>query len=423
MIGVSTRGAAATRLAGSSSAWLVLVGMLTGYFALLLALGGHHAWDRLGVPPVSPGFFDLRSVTSGWECAREHMGAWPDNPCDPGGRPENYPRLWMAASVLGLGEDDTYVLGAAIAVLFFVAAILVLPRGASAVEAVIYGLALLSPAVMFGVERGNVDIALFAMVAAAGLVMRTRLHGPAVASALILAAAILKLFPIAAVGMLAQLPRRTAIACVSTVTGVFAVYAIATLDDIRTIMRVLPQGDEYGYGVHVFGGWLGRLTTPGRGWDVVVVLLTAVAAIALRGRLRRHLGAFEPSRELDLFWAGAGIYVATFALLRSADYRLVFLLLTVPLLTRWALAGRAIPALTLAGVLLTLWLPSPWSHVPVVDDLIRRWNDLTLAGGSPLPPASPAQLIAFIGLVCLLAATFPTTQPAPVVERTDAVTV
>jgi hypothetical protein len=136
--------------------------------------------------------------------------------------------------------------------------------------------------------------------------------------------------------------------------------------------------------------------------------------LALRRRLRSHLAIGSP-RELDFFWAGAGIYVATFALGRSADYRLVFLLLTIPQLARWASARQAIPIATLCSILLTLWLPSPWSNVPLLNDLIRRWNDLTLADGSALPIAAPAQVVAFIGLTCLLAATSPrllTRQPA-----------
>jgi hypothetical protein len=398
-------------LIGSSSAWFVLLGMLCGYFALLVALGGHAEWDRLGVPAVPGGFFDLRSVTSGWDCARHQWGEWPVNPCDPGGRPENYPRVWMAASILGLGQDDTYLIGFPIVVTFFLTAILALPRQAPVADAVIYGLALCSPAVMFGVERGNVDIALFSMVAAAGLVMRRAHYGPPTASGLILVAAVLKLFPIAAVGMLARLPRRVAVTCVVVVIGIFAVYAAATFRDIQTIERVLPQGDEYAFGLHIFGGWLGRLVAAGRMWDAALVAVAIGAAFALRRTLRSQLSTGS-QRELDLFWAGAGIFVATFVLGRTSDYRLVFLLLTIPQLARWASARQALPIATLVGVLLALWLPSPWSNVPILNDLIRRWDDLTLAGGSPLPIAAPAQVVAFIGLTCLLAATLPRREPA-----------
>jgi hypothetical protein len=382
-----------------------VIGILVGYFTVLIALGGHDAWDALGVPPVSPGFFDLRSVTSGWECARQHLGAWPENPCDPWGRPENYPRIWIAASILGLGQDDTYVIGAVMIVGFFVSAVVVLPRDAPIGDALVYGFALCSPAVMLGVERGNVDFALFSMVAVAALVMRRTPYGPPVASALILVAAILKLFPIAAVGVLTGLPRRVAAVCVSSVLATFTLYAVATLGDIRTIDRVLPQDDEYAYGVHITGDWLGHLAGSGSMWDAALVASAIVAAVALRRRLSTRL-AMSPSRELDLFCAGAGVYVATFALVRSADYRLVFLLLTVPQLARWARARRVLLIATLLGVLVTLWLPTEWqwANVPLVDDILRRWNEVAAAGGETLPLAAPAQVLAFAGLACLLAA-------------------
>lgn len=400
-----TRGRIGAGLIDASSAWLVVIGILVGYFTLLMALGGHDAWDALGVPPVSPGFFDLRSVTSGWECARQNVGAWPDNPCDPWGRPENYPRIWIAASAFGLGQDDTYVIGALIVVGFFVASVLALPRDAPIGDALVFGLALCSPAVMLGVERGNVDLALFGLVTLAGLVMRRVPYGAPVASALILAAAVLKLFPIAAVGMLTGLPRRVAAVCVSSVLAIFALYAVATRDDIRTIDRVLPQDDEYAYGIHITGDWLGHLAASGSMWDAALVASTAVAALALHRRLSVRL-AMEPSRELDLFCAGAGIYVATFALVRSADYRLVFLLLTVPQLARWAATRRVLAITTLVGVLVTLWFPTeqPWANVPVLEDLLRRWNAVAVAGGETLPFAALAQVLAFAGLACLLAA-------------------
>ena len=390
---------------GASSAWLVVIGIVAGYFTLLIALGGHSGWSELGVPPVSPGFFDLRSVTSGWECARQHVGDWPDNPCDPWGRPENYPRIWIAASVLGLGQDDTYVIGTLIVIGFFAAAVVVLPRDARIGDALVYALALCSPAVMLGVERGNVDLALFTLVTVAGLVMRRMARGAVVASALILLAAILKLFPIAAVGMFTGLPRRAAVTCITSVVGLFALYAAATFRDIQTIDRVLPQDDEYAFGLHIVGGWLGRLAGSGHLWDAALIVLTAVAAIALRRRLGSRL-AMDPSRQLDFFCAGAGIYVATFALVRSADYRLVFVLLAIPQLVRWAAAGRGLALATLLGVMVTLWFPTEWgwTNVPLLDDVIRKWNDIVVAGGVALPLAAPAQLVAFTGLTCLLAA-------------------
>jgi hypothetical protein len=84
----------------------------------------------------------------------------------------------------------------------------------------------------------------------------------------------------------------------------------------------------------------------------------------------------------------------------------VFLLLTVPRLARWAAARRVLAIATLLGVLVTLWLPTewPWANVPLLDDVLRRWNDVAGAGGESLPLAAPAQVLAFAGLACLLAA-------------------
>jgi hypothetical protein len=169
---------------------------------------------------------------------------------------------------------------------------------------------------------------------------------------------------------------------------------------------VLPQDDEYAYGLHISGGWLGRIGGSGRAWDLVLVALVLMIAVALRRGVRGRLDT-NPSRELDLLWAGAGIYVATFVLGRSADYRLVFLLLTIPQLLRWATPRSVLPITTLCAALLTLWLPSEWTNVPILNDLIRTWNDWTLAGGDPLPIAAVAQILTFAGLTCLLVATLP----------------
>ena len=89
------------------------------------------------------------------------------NPCDPERRPANYPRVWVELSFLGLGNDDTVPLGLALAAIALVAAFAVVPRGAPARDGVVYGAAICSPATMLGLERGNVDVLLFAFLVAA----------------------------------------------------------------------------------------------------------------------------------------------------------------------------------------------------------------------------------------------------------------
>jgi hypothetical protein len=388
-----------------------------GYFVLLAALGGHSQWGRLGVPPLSPAFADMRSVTSGWECTRKGIAVLPANPCDPyGQRPANYPHIWMWPSVLGLGQGSTVTLGILVGVLFLVAALAVLPRSATPVEGVLYGLAVCAPAVMLGVERGNVDLALFALVALGVLLLRGRPAARACAHAAILLAAILKLFPVFAAGALLRQPLRRAILGTAAVVVPFVLYAALTLGTIREIGRVVPQSDDLSYGLRRFTEWLAAAgdAVPGHSgfvherlgtWklDALVAALVVCAVLLLR---RARPGLLPPDdrdpaaqRDLDLFWAGSGVYVLSYALFRSWDYRLAFLLMTVPQLLRWTRERRTLAVAGLVGVFGALWLDA--------------WDRATTLGAlHDLHAAVAAQFLVFVCCVAALAGTWPHGRPA-----------
>jgi hypothetical protein len=86
--------------------------------------------------------------------------------------------------------------------------------------------------------------------------------------------------------------------------------------------------------------------------------------------------------ELVAFRMGALIYVGTFVIGNSFDYRLVFLLLTLPLLLRWPATPRAVgnrvnlPLVTVAVVIAALWIGTLSEELRLADELVS-W---TLAG-------------------------------------------
>jgi Glycosyltransferase family 87 len=349
----------------------LVVAAVGGYFGLVAALGGYARWGRLGVSSSNVWFGDLRSVTSAWECARRGIAVVPANPCDPFGRPANYPRLWVYPWHLGLGPGDTFALGLAIGGLFLAAAIVVVPEGESLLGGALYAFALCSPAVMLGVERGNVDLTLFALVVAAVLLAQRSVRGVVASGACMLLAAMLKLYPIFGIGFLL---RRSARVAVLVLAG-FAVYVVALHHQLRAAYDSYPQGDAFSYGIRRVSEWLSAQSgnSPYRAWDVVLVVAVAVPAVLLGRRAGAAGGALVP-RELDLFLAGAGIYVCTYAVARNFDYRLVFVLLAIPQLVRWARAGSLLAVGTIAAALATMWLDewSPFSTaaVPVVAQLL-----------------------------------------------------
>jgi glycosyl transferase family 87 len=397
--------------------------MVAGYFVVLLARGGQRAWGHFGVPAVEHPFSDMRSVTSAWECVRRGVAVLPVNPCDPRPRPANYPTIWLLPSHLGLGQSSTVVLGTATAVIFFACALAVIPHGASLVEGGIVGIALCSPSVMLGVERGNTDLLVFAVVVAAVWLLWRSGRSARAGPLLLLFAAVLKLFPIVASIVLLRLRGRRWRYAFAFVLAGFGVYALATLATIHEIYRVVPQLPYYSYGIKPFGAWAAnlfasyRVHLPPTAWEWLLIGGATLVAVAVRSRVRARLGAGgddpELTRDLDFFVVGAAIYVGTFSLFQNFEYRLVFVLLTIPQLYRWTRGRYLLGATGLLFVLSTLWLGAYWNGVPLVDTLIARWEWLTsqrpfFGADKTLTADASAQVVLAVVLIALLVAVLPT---------------
>src|SRR5215207_1458130 len=203
--------------------------LLFGVLLVLRLTTGSTPWNKIGVEPGNTIFADLYAVTTTWDCEQRGIDPFPDNPCNPLGAIVNFPRLWIELGNLGLDSGDTKPLAVALAAVFFAAAVIAtgpLGRG----EGLVYAAALLSPAVLLGVQRGNVDLLMFALVVAGVLLVRRSVWAGAGA---IVLAAVLKLFPLLALPIFVR--RRTRWAAGAAALAVFALYVVVTLDDIRTI--------------------------------------------------------------------------------------------------------------------------------------------------------------------------------------------
>ena len=354
----------------------VLAGAILVVFLVVLlsfrAANGTTPWAHVGVEPGDKSFADLRSVTSAWDCQRKGIQAFPNNPCDPFHRPANYPRIWIQLGRVGLGENDTVPLGIAIAVLFFVSALAV-TGPLKPWEGAVYGAALIAPATMLGVERGNVVLSVFALVVLGVLLVRRNAWAGA---APIVLAGILKLFPAFAVVVLLRLRRRWPAALASIV--VLGVYVLATLQDIRTLRHVIPRVvvNSYGAGVVVEAlrlagvSWV-QTAAEVRYVRIAVIGLAALLALALLVAGRGD-GGFD-ARRIDAFWAGAAIYLGTYVFGNNFDYRLAFLLLCIPQLCAWSQRGGSPapwPAAALGALVTTLWLSSA---VPPLPFGLQSW--------------------------------------------------
>lgn len=345
----------------------------TGALAVIVAWAvGLLSWEALGVPNDGRDFGDLRTITVSAGCVEEGWSV-DDAPCDPTIAPYNYPSLWVRAlAPLGASDSWTTALAWLLMVAFAAtAAVLVAaaagrqarwPRALPVIAAAV------SPAALLGLQRGNVDIAVLALITAGalGVAVRPRAWG----GALLGLAAAVKLFPLGsgAALLVDRPPRRSAALGFVIVAG--AGIALA-LPDLRWIAERTPQLDGASFGVALLP--LLALTRLGieadaplvaRGLGLAILLLTTFVVAAIR-RVREPLLGLGSTIAGDriattLALSSAGSFLIAYAVGTSFDYRLIVLL---PLICALARSG-ARRSLAAAWVLVVVMVGSYSDYVP-----------------------------------------------------------
>jgi hypothetical protein len=341
-------------------------------------------WRFLGVKSAPTLFFDARNVAAAADCWAQGYDPLVENPCDPAHRVMVYPRVWVLLHYVGVTQDRTILFGSVL-VAAFLGSLLLLVGRLTVRDGVLTAIAIVSPAVMLSVERGNVDLLLFAVLVGAAFAWRARARvTPLVAPALILAAAVAKFYAILALPALAfSVERRSR--WIVAATGVAMLGYLALIrDDLRRVLSAPEGGLLYSYGARILIGDIYHRFEPGT-WAYGSLLAQAIAVLPLIAVTvavwvwaHRRFGPTTPEGLSDVrmiaFHFGALIYLGTFALRKNGDYRLVFVLLTLPLLLRWsARSDRSLRTrlarLSLGVVLIGLW-------VGALSPFIAPWDEL-----------------------------------------------
>jgi hypothetical protein len=198
--------------------------------------------------------------------------------------------------------------------------------------------------------------------------------------AMVLLAALAKVYPVFGLaGFLASRERRAMMAAVGCGT-LFLVWAVVTRDDLIALAERAPQGEYYSYGARILlsrafrvifpDGWGGGQATTQVIAALPVVLLGLASWIWVRKRIivaDHNLGP----RTLG-FHIGALVYLGTFFIGNNFDYRLVFVLLTLPQLFAWTASDDArnrLGAAALFSVVVLLWVGSLSRFVAALDEI------------------------------------------------------
>jgi hypothetical protein len=302
--------------------------------------GMKHAWENLGVEKaMEPLFGDTRTVTHSIDAVRQHEDPYVVTSFDPWHRVYNYPPIWLGLRYFGVNSQSTIVLGTLFGLLTL-GSLLMLFRPSGWFAWVVVFLAATSRAVLFAVERGNIDqVILFLFVAltlwAARKPKRLR---DASNSVMIVCLTVLKIYPIAAAVMLLRGRKQLLLFCGTVIAAVVA-FALTTGHRFALILHNTPTDTRISFGAypacvalsrfHLFVSTEFMAAHPHS--VTVMAAVVALLALALRMCFRRRVTPFLPRLDtespLGLVATGCiAIYLLTFAAGSNYDYRLIFLL-------------------------------------------------------------------------------------------------
>jgi hypothetical protein len=323
--------------------WLALA--LIFFFAF--SRNWNSTWHSIAVPSSGPSFMDLRGFPSGLEVARHGGDPLLANPLDPEKRRLNYPHL--LAHLLwsfGISDKNIPIFGVIFCAFYLCCISNLIYSSKTFREALLLFIAGLSMAPLFGIEQGNTDLLIFSFVFLA-FVLRDRLPGPL----LFFAATLLKIYPAAAfaVDTIRRPPNRRT---VSTSLLLLALTILAwRWRELDAIRHATPATYLNSYGIlslrKLTSFWaLNNSSTLKNstllGWSVAVACwLAALLVVATTWKKAPSLDrVLLQSKTALLFSTFASIYVFSFLVGSNFDYRLIYLIPTLPFAIELARAPR-----------------------------------------------------------------------------------
>jgi hypothetical protein len=395
----------------------IIISTLLAALLVLLCLGYSVGWDAtwrsFGVTPLHPFFVDMHGVTDPAACAVKGFNPYLHTPCMPD-RVYNYPPVWLWLGYLGIDGSDAVWLSILIIVGALVVVVLLL-QGRSIGHGALASLAILSPSVMMGVERGNIDFLILMLVGGAALVFKAqKLDRIFWAGTLISLGVFLKLYPMFCVALVARFYKQAILFAV-----VLAIVSLCYLAVIFPDLPFIRQNTgttfdlSYGYKVPFLGldhlrseAGLGAIALTDT-WVpfalALLILILAAATALLNFRYGRSFCTVPDNVAGTAYLFGSGIYCGTFLLGANYIYRLMFLLLCLPQLLDWGSGGPSERERTetigrglLALVLSALWLNgnphgfSTFMWAPQLIDWLLFFGLATILLSNLLSSAAPA---------------------------------
>ncbi len=341
------------------------------------------AWEMIAVPALSPPFADTWTVTDSIDCLQAGQDPYVVRSFDPWHRVYNYPPIWLGLRYFGVSTRASNWMGVTLAI-FSVVALLLLFRAGSVTTWLLCFFSTICWSLLYGVERGNIDQAIFLLLVGGFFLIERQKPEFWVAwtTLLISVLTLLKIFPVISVVVLVR--NRRSVLTALAAGGIAMAALLATCGHrLAQILANTPQQAIQSYGSYVVLYTMSRHFYPSATATLdahhniaavaaaVVGSMAAVAGILYGERLNRFLPELDLDRARGWIAAsGLAIYCFTFWRGSSYDYRLIFLLGVVAYLVADVNVAGSLRSLPAAIVLLAfLWMPANRLLIHEVLDL------------------------------------------------------
>jgi hypothetical protein len=339
--------------------------------------GYESIWKIWNIPSCPPSFLDAYVLTYAAESYALGFDPIYNNPQHPLGVNSNYPRIWHFLFALGINRNHAIIIGSIFVILFFIGLfIFLLSKKFDNLTNYILAIVIFSPSVILGIERANNDLLIFFLVS---LALVISYYSDIKALFFFLFAAILKLYPAFGLIYLLKENKRRFWILLLLALSVLTFYVIFSLDDLIQVYKSTPQLVGSSFGINVW--WKGLRHSRFLALPVsdslmhllkvssyILAFLIISTTLFFSSRQNKY-ELFRGGEYIDAFRVGAAIYIGCFLIINSHDYRLIFLIFTIPQIVAWlrnsikdisAFRGKEkgillVPLITLLAMIFSLW--------------------------------------------------------------------
>lgn len=308
-------------------------------------------------------FVDLKFLLRGIDLFRENLNPYliPYNP------PFNYPSFWHNLTVLDfINQTNKKIIGSTlilISVLFYLLSIGKLKTNK---EKIFYFLLLISPASLLIFERANSDLVIFILLLFPIIFLRNNRYFLAF---FILLSVCFKLFPVGALLFVLGFPYRNKtefLAFSGVTTSLILYYFFDNQSEILMLLKNTPYsltdlGLTYGASFPL-KYIINRYSLENQSLFLFLIYLLLLVFLFLKTQKFvekkykvSNLSIGYGTKKLTMFLLATGIFIFTEILSVSWEYRLFFILLTIPQLLIWRKTHRKYINLILGIIFYAFW--------------------------------------------------------------------